>query len=597
MIRRERTQRGKPMQINERVDSLRKEMEKEGLAAWIINGTDPHQSEYVSPRWHSRRWISGFTGSAGTVVITKDKALIWVDSRYFVQCAAQIRGTVFEMRKIDGPEASSPLDILIQCSKAGGKVGISAETLMISAKRRYESKGIRICAMDDLLNRIWLDRPAMADLPVEKMDDDLCGKTAQQKIDEIRQMGHSNSEDYHLVSSLDDIAWILNLRGQDIDDTPVFLAHLLIGPNSVKLFTPKTRFVDVEPDCYEVLPYEAIIDELSRLSSVTVRLNPERINMKLKNALDKAENVKVSEGREYSTDLKAKKNETELEGMRISHILDGVALVNFLAMVKSDTYDFTELSIAKALSDERELEEDYLGPSFNTIAGFGAHGAVVHYSATEETDIPISGNGLLVLDSGGQYTCGTTDITRTLLFGKATREQKRDYTLVLKGHLALSSQVFPKGTTGHQLDALAHQFLWQNGMDYFHGTGHGVGFRLAVHEGPQRISSKPGTGEPVALEPGMVISDEPGLYKEGKHGIRIENLVAVTEAMKTEFGQFYTFEVLTCCPYERDLIVKSMLTREEIRMVNEYHMWVREMLIDMVREEAKDYLIKATEPL
>ncbi len=585
------------MQIDERVEALRAEMEKEGLSAWIINGTDPHQSEYVSPRWHSRRWISGFTGSAGTVIVTKDRALIWVDSRYFVQCEAQIRGTVFEMRKIDGPEASSPMDFLKSQFSKGEKVGISAETLMVSAKERYEAKGISIVAMDDLLDRIWTDRPSMPEGPVEKMDDDLCGQSALEKINEIRENGHCNGEDYQLISSLDDIAWILNLRGDDIEDTPVFLAHLLIGPKKVLLFTPKSRFIDVEPDCYEVLPYEAVADELSKLQDATVRLNPDRINMKLMNALSKARGVKVSRGREYSTDLKATKNEKELEGMRIAHILDGVALVNFLAMVKRNEYDFTELSIAKALADQRELEEDYLGPSFSTIAGFGEHGAVVHYSATEETDIPISGNGLLVLDSGGQYTCGTTDITRTLLFGEATKEQREDYTLVLKGHLALASQVFPKGTTGHQLDALAHQFLWQRGMDYFHGTGHGVGFRLAVHEGPQRISSKQGTGAPVALQPGMVISDEPGLYKEGRHGIRIENLIAVTEAMSTEFGQFLTFEVLTCCPYERDLIEKSMLSKDEIDAVDDYHRWVREMLLDMVDEEAKDYLISATEPL
>ena len=585
------------MQINERVEKLRKEMEKENLSAWIINGTDPHQSEYVSPRWQSRRWISGFTGSAGTVIITMEKALIWVDSRYFVQCASQIGGTVFEMRKIDGPEASSPVDFLQTSFKDGGSVGISAETLMVSAEEEFHRKGIDIRATDDLLDRIWEDRPKMEDLPVEKMDDALCGKTAAQKIDEIRNLGHQNGEDYHLISSLDDIAWILNLRGQDIEDTPVFLAHLLIGPDEAVLFTPETRFQDVEPDCYRILPYDSVAEVLSGLSNVTVRLNPDRINMKLKNALDKADNIRISRGREYSTDLKAVKNETELEGMRIAHILDGVALVNFLASVKSGQYDFTEVSIAEALSYERELEEDYLGPSFSTIAGFGAHGAIVHYSATEETDIPICGNGLLVLDSGGQYSCGTTDVTRTLLFGKATMEQKRDYTLVLKGHLALASQVFPKGTSGHQLDALAHQFLWQKGMDYFHGTGHGVGFRLSVHEGPQRISAKQGTGEPVALEAGMVISDEPGIYKEGKHGIRIENLVAVTEAMRTEFGQFLTFEVLTCCPYERDLIVKSMLTSDERKMVDEYHRWVREMLIDMVNEDAKEYLIEATKPL
>ena len=585
------------MDINERVEALRAQMRKAGLAAWIINGTDPHQSEYVCDRWHARRWISGFTGSAGTVIITMDKALIWVDSRYFVQCAAQISGTVFEMRKVDGPQATSPLDFLKQNFANGGKVGISAETLMITAKERYQQNGIDIQASDDLLDAVWTDRPAMPENPVIKMDDSLCGLSALEKINKIRELGHQKNEEYHLISSLDDIAWILNLRGCDIDDTPVFLAHLLIGPDSVKLFTPQARFRDVKPECYEVLPYDDVAAVLSGLRNTVIRLNPERINMKMLNALSKAENVRISRGREYSTDLKAVKNPTELEGMRIAHILDGVALVNFLAMVRRNEFDFTEVSIAKALSDEREMEEDYLGPSFNTIAGFGAHGAVVHYSATEETDIPIEGNGLLVLDSGGQYTCGTTDVTRTLLFGKATKEQKEDYTLVLKGHLALASQVFPKGTTGHQIDALAHQFLWQKGMDYFHGTGHGVGHRLSVHEGPQRISSKQGTGDPVPLEAGMVISDEPGIYKEGKHGIRIENLVAVTEAMKTEFGQFFTFEVLTCCPYERDLIEKDMLTRDEIDMVDDYHRWVREMLIDMVDESSRDYLISATEPL
>ena len=585
------------MQINEKVDALRQQMAKAGLSAWIINGTDPHQSEYVCSRWASRCWISGFSGSAGTVIVTMDRALIWVDSRYFVQCADQIRGTVFEMRKIDGPEATRPIDFLTENFGGGQKIGISAETLMIAAMDRYKSKGLEIVAMDDLLDAIWKDRPAMPENPVVSLDDSLTGMSVQEKFSRLREKGHQNNEDYQLISSLDDIAWILNLRGSDITDTPVFLAHLLIGPDCVKLFTPLARFRDTKPEGYEVLPYDAVASELSSLKDVTVRLNPERINMKMKNALDAASNVKLSNGREYSTDMKAVKNETELDGMRIAHILDGVALVNFLALVDRDEYDFTELSIAKALSDERELEEDYLGPSFGTIAGFGAHGAVVHYSATEETDIPICGNGLLVLDSGGQYTCGTTDITRTLLFGEATQEQKEDYTLVLKGHLALSSQVFPKGTTGHQIDALAHQFLWQRGLDYFHGTGHGVGHRLSVHEGPQRVSSKQGTGEPVALEPGMVLSDEPGIYKEGRHGIRIENLVAVTEAMETEFGKFYTFEVLTCCPYERRLIVKEMLSPQELDMVNDYHRWVRDMLLPMVDESARDYLIRATEPL
>ena len=585
------------MKVNDRVKLLREEMKKNGLSAWIINGTDPHKSEYVSDRWQSRKWISGFTGSAGTVIITKDQALIWVDSRYFVQCAEQIQGTCYEMRKVDGPEATSPLDFLKETFKNGEKIGISAETLMVSEKADYTANGLNLLAMEDLLDNIWTDRPAMPEYPVEEMDDETCGESGVSKIGRMWEMASKNHEDYLLISSLDDIAWILNLRGRDIDDTPVFVSHLLIGPQKIFLFTPPARFTKVKPSFYKVLDYDQIVPVLEGLKNCTVRINPDRINMKLKNALDKAENVKISEGIEYSTNFKACKNEAELEGMRVAHILDGVALVNFMAMVKRNEYDFTELTISQALEDERALEEDYLGPSFSTIAGFGDHGAVVHYTATEETDKAITGNGLLVLDSGGQYTCGTTDVTRTILFGKATREQKEDYTMVLKGHLALCSQVFPKGTTGVQLDILAHQFLWQKGMNYFHGTGHGVGFRLSVHEGPQRISANFGKNRPVALEKGMVVSDEPGLYKEGRHGIRIENLVAVVDAMTTEFGEFYTFETLTACPYERDLICKELLTEDEIEEINEYHQWVYDVLCDLVDESSLDYLKEATKPL
>ncbi|MGX8681910.1 MAG: aminopeptidase P family N-terminal domain-containing protein, partial [Spirochaetales bacterium] len=350
------------MQVNERVESLRSQMKKAGLDAFIINGTDPHQSEYVSPRWHTRRWISGFTGSAGTVIVTQKEALIWVDSRYFVQCADQIKDTVFEMRKIDGPEASSPIDFLQKNFSNSQKVGIAEETLMLSEKEEYKKKGINIQATEDLLDHIWKDRPQMPDYPVEKMDDALCGLSASQKIEEIRKLGHQNNEDYHLISSLTDIAWILNLRGTDVEDTPVFLAYLLIGPKDVKLFTPKSRFKNVKPDCYSVHEYDDVTQELSKLSNVTVRLDPEKTNMKLASALEKANGVKISRGRDYSSDLKAVKNDAELEGMRIAHILDGVAMVNFLAMVKSGEYDFTEVTIAEALSQERELEEDYLGP-------------------------------------------------------------------------------------------------------------------------------------------------------------------------------------------------------------------------------------------
>ena len=582
------------MTVNERVQALRRLMDENGLSAWIINGTDPHESEYVSERWKSRRWISGFTGSAGFVVITALKALIWVDSRYFVQCAEQIKGSSFEMKKLDGPDASSPVDWIKE--NVHGKTGIAADTLMVEKQRKYAEKGIEITPFRDLLDEIWTDRPAMPASAVVRMSDRLCGESIQSKVDRIRKGVADKGAEWTLVSSLDDIAWTLNLRGSDIDDTPVFLAHLLIGPSCVKLFTPVSRFTEklLSELPFEVFEYNEITAHLGQLENTSILLNPQRINSMLFGALPSS--VKVVEGREISTDLKACKNKAELEGMRTAHILDGVALVNFLAMVDEGKYSFTEVSIAQALANEREQEKDYLGPSFATIAGFADHGAVIHYSATEETDREIKGNGLLVLDSGGQYTAGTTDITRTLLFGRATKEQKEDYTLVLKGHLALAAQVFPEGTNGHQLDILAHMFLWNRGMTYFHGTGHGVGFRLSVHEGPQRISIHPASAE-VRLQEGMILSDEPGIYKEGKHGIRIENLVAVVPAMKTEFGQFYTFETLTCCPYERKLIDRDMLTAEEIELVDTYHAWVWEKLHSLVDPDAVEYLRKATAPL
>jgi len=582
------------MTVNEKVSALRELLKKNGLEAWIINGTDPHESEYVCERWKSRKWISGFSGSAGTVVVTLSKALIWVDSRYFVQCAAQIEGTCFEMKKLDGPEGSKPIDWIYE--NINGKVGISAETLMVEAKRRYEEKGIKITACEDLLDSIWTDRPAMPNTPVVSLSDKLCGESVISKLDRIRVGAKKKGADWSLISSLDDIAWTLNLRGSDIDDTPVFLSHLLIGPTFAKLYTPLERFAEINVSAmpFEVFPYEQIAKDLSELENTSLYLNPARINMKLFGAIGKS--VEVVEGREVSTDLKACKNSAELEGMRTAHILDGVALVNFLAMVKTGKYSFTELSISEALANERALEADCLGPSFNTIAGFADHGAVVHYSATPETDKEIKGNGLLVLDSGGQYTGGTTDVTRTILFGRPTKEQIKDYTLVLKGHLALAAQIFPKGTNGHQLDILAHMFLWNNGMTYFHGTGHGVGFRLSVHEGPQRISAHTAAAE-VALEPGMILSDEPGIYKEGKHGIRIENLIAVVPAMENEFGTFYTFETLTCCPYERALIDKNLLTKDEVELVDTYHAWVYEKLCKLVNKEALSYLKEATRPL
>lgn len=589
------------LSIDERVQALRLIMEREGLDAWIVNGTDPHQSEYVCPRWRSRAWISGFSGSAGTVVITKDQALLWVDSRYFIQAAKQIENSCFSLMKLDTPNVLEPVSYLAQTMDEKGKVGIDGATLMVSAKEKMEKafleKGIELVSCPDYLDEIWIDRPAVPNTALLELEAGVAGFTRLQKTTMVRLAMVQKECNYTLISSLDDIAWVTNLRGNDVSYSPVFLSYLLLGTDKAWLFTDPSRF---SPDLLSsvgedlaIVPYEKASETIASVikESDRVYCNPEKTNMLVSSALGKA---KIVTGRDFTTDLKACKNETELEGMRRAHLLDGVAMVNFLARLDTDNPQYDEIAVSDLLLIQRQRNAGCLGESFSPISGFGEHGAMCHYSATKESSAKIEKNGLLVLDTGGMYEFGMTDITRTILFGEATEEQKHDYTLVLKGNLALASVRFPQGTCGYQLDILARQFLWQHGMTYFHGTGHGVGFRLNVHEGPQVISAKP---IDIPLKPGMILSDEPGLYKEGKHGIRIENLVVVQEDVKTEFGQFYGFEVLTLCPLERKLIDKAMLSEQEISMVDQYHQWVFEELKDLVDAEAQAYLRASTLPL
>lgn len=588
--------------IDTRVEELRSIMKREGLDAWIINGTDPHESEYVCPRWRTRAWISGFTGSAGTVVITQDQAILWVDSRYFIQGAKEIEGSCFTLMKLDTPGVADPVTWLAKNMPEGSRVGIDAATLMLSSRRKMEDafapKGIELVGTPDFLDEIWKDRPAVPASSVLQMDDSLVGYNRAQKFLFLRNKCHQAGCNYTLISSLDDIAWVTNLRGNDVTYNPVFLSYLLVGDKKAWLFTAKERFSeDLLKEVSEdmaVLPYDSVVDTLSTVLNADDRLyiSPDKTNLKLMAAIPPS--VTIVEGRDFTTDMKAAKNPVELEGMRRAHLLDGVALVNFLARVPRDKGMFDEVTLAQALVDQRARNKEYLGPSFGPIAGFGEHGAMCHYSASPESASKVEGNGLLVLDTGGMYESGMTDITRTLLFGEATEEQKRDYTLVLKGNLALASQRFPEGTCGYQLDVLARQYLWQAGMTFYHGTGHGVGFRLNVHEGPHRIAPSPLA---VPLVPGMVVSDEPGVYKEGRHGIRIENVICVVTDVKTEFGQFLSFENLTLCPFERELIAKELLTDQEIAMVNSYHAWVYDELKELVDEEVRPWLEAATLPL
>ncbi|MBQ0071665.1 MAG: aminopeptidase P family protein [Spirochaetales bacterium] len=586
--------------IEERIALLRKEMKKAGVNAWLITGTDPHQSEYVAARWRTREFITGFTGSAGTVIVTEDKALLWVDSRYFIQGAAEIEGTDIILMKLDTDGTPDPYAWLCGNMPKGSVVGVDGATVSIQQFQKTEQdlkkKGVKLVSTGDLLLPVWKKRPAVPATKVRQMKDEYAGFTANAKINFVRLKMRQLGAQWTFIASIDDIAWLTNLRGDDIPYNPVFVSYLFISSTKAILFIDKKRFskeiLSSISNEFEIRPYEDAVQDLPNLTMRGIGYySPEKVSYAFAPALLKKRNLT---GRDITTDLKARKNPVEMEGMRRAHFLDGVAFANFMANV-DPLASYTEIQLSDMFEAERKKMEGYLGPSFGPISGFAEHGAMCHYSATPESDKKVEGQGILVLDTGSQFEFGMTDLTRTLLFGaEATEEQKRDYTLVLKGHLALARQIFPKGTKGVHLDVLARQFLWTATENFMHGTGHGVGCNLNVHEGPMRIS--PALID-VPLEPGMVISNEPGVYKDGKHGVRIENLIAVQSFTKNEFGEFYNFEVLTIVPYEKKLIDVRYLTDLEISQINAYHQWVHDQLVDYVFEETKPWLEEATSPI
>ena len=588
------------MDMEKRLQSLREELRERNLDGYLITGTDPHQSEYVAPRWRTREFISGFTGSAGTVIVTLDNALLWVDSRYFIQAEKEIQGTEFQMMKLDTDNTPDPYRWLEENMEEGSCVGVDSSSVSISLfsmlSSRLKAKGIIIEATDDLLDPIWQKRPAIPFSECEAMDAEYAGKSAKEKVEDVRSFLRSKDLRWTFIASLDDIAWLTNLRADDIPCNPVFVSYAFISLSKAVLFIDKARFTDKAllqsvKAVFELRPYENAVKDLKNLAKGAGYYSPEKVSEVFHKALSGKNNIT---GRDITTDMKTRKNKAEIKGMKLAHIYDAAAYVSFLARLdRNEKYD--EIEISALLENERKKIPGYLGPSFNPISGYREHGAMCHYSATKESSAEVNGHGLLVLDTGSQFEFGTTDITRTLLFGdEASEEEKRDYTLVLKGHLALSRQKFIKGTRGVQLDVLAKQFLWQYGESFFHGTGHGVGCRLNVHEGPLRISS---ALIDVPLEPGMVTSDEPGLYKEGRYGIRIENLLAVKEDMETEFGAFYSFDVLTLVPYEKKLIDLSPITDEERKQIDEYHKRIYTELHELVDKDVLKWLSDATSPL
>ncbi len=586
--------------INERVELIRKRMREDGLSAWYVTGTDPHQSEYVASRWRTREFISGFSGSAGTVVITLDKALLWVDSRYYLQGEEEIKGSEYILMKDGMDDVEKPVDWLCKNMKAGDKVGVDRATISIDDYETMSSKlkdrKVSFVLTDDYFVEVWKDRPALPFSKCVSMKDEYAGFTRSAKINFVRLKMRQKGIDWTFIASIDDIAWLTNLRADDIPCNPVFISYAFISFSKAVLFVNSKRFdkellKNVSED-FEIRPYEDAQKDLEELARKGKGLySSKKVSCSFIDILHKKKNI---DDTDITTNLKARKNPVEMEGMRRAHFLDGVAFANFMAGL-DPLGSYTELEIARRFEDERKKMEGYLGPSFEPISAFNEHGAVVHYSPSPESDKKVEGQGLLVLDTGSQFEFGTTDLTRTLLFGaEATEAQKKDYTLVLKGHLALARQIFPKGTVGTQLDILAKQFLWCSCETYMHGTGHGVGCRLNVHEGPVNISSRL---KDVPLETGMVISDEPGVYKAGRYGIRIENLIACQSYTESEFGEFYNFEILSMVPYERKLIDVRYLTDVEIAQIDAYHQWVRDQLIDYVFEETKPWLEEATAPL
>ena len=589
--------------IKQRVDSLRAILRNEGIQAFIIPSTDPHMSEYVAPHWQSREWISGFTGSAGTVVVTLDDAGLWTDSRYFLQAAEQLKDSGIALYKEMLPETPSIPSFLKSKLHDGDCVGIDGSVFSTAEahalKNDLAQAGISFKSIADPMNQLWSGRPSMPDAPVFIHEMQYAGKSIEEKLSAIRQEMAQNNVESILISALDEIAWTLNLRGNDVHCNPVFISYLFITSTDVHLFIQPNKLTQEVADylhasAIQTHDYAEIGTFLRTLTAKNILLNPQKTNYALYTAINPACNI--CEGASPITLLKSIRNEQEIAGIHNAMTRDGIALVKFLKWLEEAVPqgNQSEISVDKKLHQLRAEQPLYMGESFDTIAGYKAHGAIVHYEATPESDAKLAPEGFLLLDSGAQYLDGTTDITRTIALGELTEEEKEDYTLILKGHINLAMAVFPEGTRGAQLDALARIPIWKRGMNYLHGTGHGIGHFLNVHEGPQSIRMNE---NPITLRPGMLTSNEPGVYKTGSHGIRIENLILTTVASEGMYGRYLQFETVTLCPICKKGIIKSLLNAEEIEWFNHYHLTVFNTLSPYLNKEEKNWLQQACEAI
>jgi len=589
--------------IKERIHALRMTFRPNNIKAFIIPSTDPHLSEYVAPYWMSREWISGFTGSAGTAVILMDKAGLWTDSRYFLQAEKELEGSGITLYKEMLPETPSITKFLCQNLKPGKSVSIDGKMFSVQQVEQMKEDlapyQLQVNLFGDPLKNIWKDRPSMPDAPAFIYDVKYAGKSCGEKVAAIRTELKKKGIFALFLSSLDEIAWTLNLRGSDVHCNPVIVSYLLVTQDEVVYFISPEKITQevneyLQEQQVSLRKYDEAESFLNSFAGENILIDPKKTNYAIYSAINPA--CKVVRGESPVTLLKAIRNEQEIAGIHHAMQRDGVALVKFLKWLEASVLSGkeTELSVDRKLHEFRAAQPLYMGESFDTIAGYKEHGAIVHYSATEESDVTLQSKGFLLLDSGAQYLDGTTDITRTIALGELTEEEKTDYTLILKGHIALAMAKFPAGTRGAQLDVLARMPIWSHGMNFLHGTGHGVGHFLSVHEGPQSIRMNE---NPIVLQPGMVTSNEPGVYKAGSHGIRTENLTLVCKDKEGMFGEYFKFETITLCPICKKGIIKEMLTAEEVKWFNDYHQTVYKKLSPSLNEEEKKWLLEATKAI
>lgn len=592
------------MNVPERISALRALMEERGYDAYMVPTDDNHQSEYVGEHFKARAFITGFTGSAGTAVITKDAAGLWTDGRYFIQAEQQLSGNGVKLFKMGEPGVPTVEEFIADVLPEGGTLGFDGRVVAMGEGQALEAaaakKNGKIDYSTDLIDKIWEDRPALSEEPAFALGIEYTGESTESKLKRIRKAMEEEGADIHIIAALDDVCWTTNLRGNDIEFFPLLLSYAVITKEDMKLYIDERKLTDemkanLAKDNISLRPYNAVYEDVKELcADSAILVDPSRLNYALYNNLPKG--AKVIEKVNPTVLMKAMKNDTEIKNIKSAHVKDGVAVTKFMHWLKKNVgkTEITEISAAEKLEEFRKEQEGYLWQSFEPICGSGEHAAIVHYAATPETNVPVVTDGLFLTDTGGGYMEGSTDITRTFAFGKITDRMADDFTTVLLCNLRLARAVFMHGTCGYNLDILARMPAWERGINYNHGTGHGVGYLMNIHEAPSGFRIAIREREKAVIEPGMVITDEPGIYIEGSHGIRTENELLVCEKEKTEYGQFLCFEPITYVPIDLDAVNPDMMTKEDKEQLNAYHAKVYELVSPHLNEEEKEWLKEYT---